>query len=312
MRIFVTGASGWIGRAVTRELTARGHSVRGLVRSPDGASGVRAAGGEPAEGDLDDLDALRREAARADAVVHLANKHDWAHPVETNRAERSAVQTLAEALAGSGRALLFAAGVAGLTPGRAVREDDPHPASGPDAPRGGAENLALSFADRGVRPVALRFAPSVHAPGDSGFVRHLADTARRTGVAGYVGSGEHSWAAVHRADAARLVAAVLDDPDAAHGVVHAVAESGIPTRRIAEALAAREGLSAVSIAPEDAEDHFGFLGRFFGSDLTATSDLTRARYAWEPREAGLIDDIARGAYDARGGPAAVRPRTLGG
>lgn len=298
MDVFVTGASGWIGSAVTRELVAAGHTVTGLARSEDGEARVAAAGAESLRGDLDDLDLLRRAADRAGAVIHLANKHDFANPAESNRAERAAVQTFAETLEGSGRPLLFAAGVAGLTPGRAATEGDANPGAGPDAPRGGAENLALSFADRGVVPVSLRFAPSVHGMGDSGFIRAIADAARRTGVSGYVGSGEHAWAAVHRDDTARLVVAVLADPAAAQGVVHAVAEPAVATRDIAEAIGARLGLPVRSVDVGDAVEHFGFIGRFFGMDLRATADLTRERYGWTPRERGLLEDIAGGAYDA--------------
>jgi nucleoside-diphosphate-sugar epimerase len=298
MDVFITGASGWIGSAVTRELADHGHRVTGLVRSDSGADLVNAAGATPLHGHIDDLDLLRRAAEAADGVVHLANKHDWANPAESNRAERAAVQTLADALEGSGRPLLFAAGVAGLTPGRAATEDDPNPTSGPDAPRGGAESLALTYADRGVVPVALRFSPSVHGPGDHGFVKIIADAARRTGVSGYVGDGTQGWATVHRSDAARLVALVLADPARADGVVHAVGEPSVPTRAIAEAIGERAGLPVTSIAADDAVAHFGFLGQFFGRDLSATAERTRERYGWEPRERGLLADIAAGGYDA--------------
>ena len=297
MDVFVTGASGWIGSAVTRELIENGHRVTGLVRSDEGAARVSAVGATPLRGDLDDLDLLRRGAEGAEAVVHLANKHDWANPAESNRAERAAVQSFVDALGGSGRPFLFAAGVAGLTPGRAATEDDVNPTSGPDAPRGGAESLALSSADHGVVPVALRFAPSVHGTGDHGFIRLIADAARRTGVAGYVGDGAHGWATVHRADAARLVARVLADPATADGVVHVVGEPEVATRAIAEAIGARENLPVASIALDEAVDHFGVIGRFFALDLAATAERTRSRYGWQPRERGLLDDIAAGAYD---------------
>jgi nucleoside-diphosphate-sugar epimerase len=298
MDVFVTGASGWIGSAVTRQLIESGHRVSGLVRSDDGAAAVGAAGATPVRGDLDDLDLLARSARAADAVVHLANKHDWANPAESNRAERAAVQTFVDALDGSGAPFLFASGVAGLTPGRPSTEADANPSHGPDAPRGGAENLALEAADRGLVPVALRFAPSVHGMGDHGFVRLIADAARRSGVASYVGSGEHGWATVHRSDAARLVALVLEHPDAAQGIVHAVAEPDVPTRAIAEALAARDGLPVESVEPDVAVERLGFIGTFFARPLTATAELTRARYGWITTGPTLLDDIAAGAYDA--------------
>lgn len=299
MDVFVTGASGWIGSGVVPALVAAGHRVSGLVRSDSGAEAVEVAGARVVRGDLDDLDSLRRAAAAAHAVVHLANKHDWVNPAESDRAERAAVETLATALVGSGAPFLFASGVAGLTPGRASTEHDASPAHGPESRRGGAENLALTFRDRGVVPVALRFAPSVHGPGDPGFIRLVADAARRSGVAGYVGEGAQSWAAVGRDDAARLVVRILDDPATADGIAHVVAEDGVPTRAIAEAIGAREGLPVVSIDPERAVEHFGFIGNFFALDLSARADLTRDRFGWHPAAPTLLEDIAAGGYDAR-------------
>src|SRR4051812_24479509 len=208
MRVFITGASGWIGSATVAELLGAGHEVVGLARSEGSAAAVEAQGATVLRGDLDDLDALRRCAADADAVVHLANKHDWANPAESNRAERAAVETIAEALVDSGRPFLLASGVAGLAPGRAATEADPSPAVGPGSARGGSENLGLDYAARGVRTIAARFAPTVHGPGDHGFIAAIVAAARRTGVSGYVGDG--SWSAVHLSDAARLVRAGLE------------------------------------------------------------------------------------------------------
>src|SRR3954449_9277422 len=257
MRVFVTGASGWIGSATVDELLSAGHSVLGLARSDASAAALEAQGATVLRGDLDDLDALRRGAADADAVAHLANKHDWANPAESNRAERAAVETLAEALVGSDRPLVLASGLAGLAQGRPGTETDPSPAVGPDSPRGGSENLALDYVDRGVRTISARFAPTVHGVGDHGFIAVIAAAARRHGVSAYVGDGSSAWAAVHRSDAARLVRLGLEQAPAGTRL-HAVAEERVPTRQIAEAIGQALGLPVTSVAPADAVDHFGF------------------------------------------------------
>jgi nucleoside-diphosphate-sugar epimerase len=289
MRVFVTGASGWIGSAVVDELLAAGHEVVGLARSEASAASIRAKGAVVLSGDLDDLATLRRGAQEAEAVVHLANKHDWANPAESNRAERAAVETIAEALIGSDRPFVLASGVL-------AGETEPSPFVGPDSLRGGSENRAFDFIDRGVRAIAARFAPTTHGMGDHGFVRYLADVARRTGVAAYVGDGTHGWAAVHRADAARLVRIGLEQAPAG-ARLHAVAEDAVPTKEIAAAIGTRLGLPTTSVSPEQAGEHFGFIGQFFGRDMSSTSALTRATYGWTPTGPTLLEDIAAGAYD---------------
>ncbi len=296
MKVFVTGASGWVGSAVVPELVAAGHQVVGLARSDASAAAIRSAGAEAARGELDDLDSLQAGAKESDAVIHLANKHDWGNPTESNRAERAAVEALVEALDGTGRPLLIASGVALLTPGRVATELDPNPFSGPDAPRGGSESLALGSVDRGIRPVALRFAPTVHGVADGGFIASIVDVARRTGVSAYIGDGANRWAAVHRADLADLVRRAVEHPDATEGIVHGVAEQGIPTRELASAIGAAFGLPTVSLDPAAAPDHFGWIAAFFGLDLAASSELTKHRLGWEPRHPGLLADIAAGTY----------------
>ena len=295
MRVFVTGASGWIGSATVEELLGAGHEVVGLARSDDAAASVAAKGATVLRGDLDDLDALRRGARDAEAVVHLANKHDWSNPTESNRAERAAVETLVEALAGTDRPFVLAAGVAGLAQGRPGTETDPSPAVGPDSPRGGAENLALDHVARGVRTISARFAPTVHGTRDHGFVAYLTATARRHGVSAYVGDGSAAWSAVHRSDAARLVRLGLEQAPAG-SVLHAVAEEAIPTRDIAQAIGQALDVPVTSLAPEDAVAHFGFLGRFFALDMSASSDRTRALLGWTPTGPTLLEDIKAGAY----------------
>jgi nucleoside-diphosphate-sugar epimerase len=295
MRVFVTGASGWIGSAAVEELLAAGHEVTGLARSDASAASLGAKGVRVRRGDLDNLDSLRAGAAEADAVLHLANKHDFVNPAVSNAAERAAVQTIGDTLAGSGRPFLLASGVAGLSGDHPVTEDDPSPFHGPDSPRGGAENLALEFVARGVHTVSLRFAPTVHGAGDHGFIAAIAGVARAKGVSGYPGDGTNHWAAVHRSDAARLVTLGLAKAPAGSRL-HAVAENGIPTREIAEAIGQALDLPVGSVDPDDVPDHFGWIGGFFAMDLTATSDRTRELLGWTPTGPTLSEDLAAGAY----------------
>jgi len=295
MRVFVTGASGWIGSATVDELLSAGHSVLGLARSDASAAALEERGASVLRGDLDDLDAIRKGAADADGVVHLANKHDWANPAASNAAERGAVEAIADTLVGTERPFVLASGVAGLAKGRPSTEEDPSPFHGPDAPRGGSENLALEYVGRGVRAVSARFAPTVHGLHDHGFIAYIVGVAGEKGVSAYVGDGAHRWAAVHRPDAARLVRIGLEQAPAGTRL-HAVAEEGVPTKAIAEAIGRGLGLPVTSVAPEDAIEHFGFIGAFFGMDMSASSARTRARFGWEPTGPTLIEDIEAGAY----------------
>jgi nucleoside-diphosphate-sugar epimerase len=302
MRVFVTGASGWIGSATVDELLAAGHEVTGLARSAASAAALQHKGVQVRRGDLDDLASIRAGAEAAEAVIHLANKHDWSNPAASAGAERAAVQTIGDALAGTGRPFLLASGVAGLVQGQPATEEHPSPFHGPDSPRGGSENLALGFVDHGVHTVSLRFAPTVHGTGDHGFIATIAAVAREKGVSGYPGDGTNRWAAVHVSDAARLVALGLEKAPAG-ARLHAVAEEGVPTRDIAEAIGRALGLPAASIAPDDVPGHFGWIGTFFGMDLAATSTATRELLGWAPAGPTLIEDLAGGAYSA--GPAAA-------
>lgn len=295
MQVFVTGASGWIGSAAVDELLADGHTITALARSDASASALAAKGVTVQRGDLDDLDGIRRGAQDAEAVLHLANKHDFAHPAVSDAAERAAVQTIGDALSGTGRPFLLAAGIAGVVSGRPVTEDDASPAHGPDSARGGSENLALGFVDRDVHSVSLRFAPTVHGLHDHGFLAVLHDVARRTGVSGYVDDGDHRWAAVHRSDAARLVALGLAKAPAG-ARLHAIAEEGVPTREIAEAIGRVLDLPVASVPAERAREHFGWISYFFGQDLSATSTTTRRQLGWEPTGPALVEDILAGAY----------------
>ncbi|MBK3567986.1 SDR family oxidoreductase [Streptomyces sp. MBT62] len=295
MRVFVTGASGWIGSAAVEELLAAGHEVVGLARSDTSAASLGAKGAQVRRGDLDDLDSFRKGAAAADAVLHLANKHDFTNPAVSNQAERAAVQAIGDVLTGSGRPFLLASGVAGLAQGRVATESDRSPFHGLQSPRGGSENLALDFVDRGVNTVSVRFAPTVHGDGDHGFIATLVAIAREKGVAGYVGDGTNRWPAVHRSDAARITRLGLEKAPAGT-LLHAVSEEGVPTREIAQAIGRGLGVPVTSIAPQDAHKHFGWIGRFFAMDILASSTRTQELLGWAPSGPSLIQDLDAGSY----------------
>lgn len=295
MRVFVTGASGWIGSAVVPELIAAGHQPVCIARSEKSAEKLRSAGVEVRRGSLDDLDSLRAGAQVADGVIQLAFKHDFSDFAGAGRTERAALETFGQVLAGSHRPLLFASGLLGLAPGRMVTEADASPAVGADAPRGGAEEIALRIAERGVRTVALRFAPTVHGQGDAGFITALVETARAKGASGYVGDGGNRWPAVHRLDVASMVALALEKAPAG-STVHGAAEQGITAREIAGAIGRDLGLPTVSVAPDDAEQHFGWIGAFFGMDAPASSAITREVLGWTPTHPTLLEDLDAGRY----------------
>lgn len=295
MRVFVTGASGWIGSATVDELLAAGHEVVGLARSDASATALRAKGAQVRRGDLDDVEGIRAGATDADAVIHLANKHDFDNPAVSNGAERAAVTAIGDTLEGSGRPFLLASGVVALAERRPATEDDPSPFHGPDAPRGGSENLALEYVARGVHTVGLRFAPTVHGAGDHGFIAVLTRIAREKGVAGYVGEGTNRWPAIHRSDAARLVRLGLEKAPAG-SLLHAVGEEGIASREIAEAIGRAVGVPAASVAAEDVAAHFGWIGLFFGMDAAASSTHTQELLGWTPTGPTLVADLEAGAY----------------
>ena len=295
MKVLITGASGWIGSAVTAEVLAAGHEVVGLARSEQSAAAIAAAGAVPLLGSLDDLGILRSAAEGADAVIHLGYKHDYANMAASGLTERSVVETMLTALEGSDRAFLLACGLAGLASGRVATEIDVNPAEGAESMRGGAERLALSYADRGVRSVALRFAPTVHGEGDHGFIASISAAAAANGVAAYAGDGSNRWPAVNRADAAALVALALEKAPAG-SVVHAADEEGITTRDIAEAISAARGVPTASVTAEELTAQLGFIGRIYGADIPASSQLTRQRLGWSPTHQGLLADIAAGYY----------------
>ena len=303
MRVFITGASGWIGSAVTAELIGAGHQVVGLARSDASAAALIAAGAEVRRGTIDDLDTLESAATSSDGVIHLAFKHDIAFSggfQGAADADRRAIDTFGEALADSGRPFLIASGTLGLAPGGVVTERDGHgpaPAhmSGGPRTRLASAEATLSFAARGVRSSVMRFPPTVHGDGDHGFMATLVGIARDKGVSGYIGDGSNRWPAVHRLDAAHLVCLALEGA-AAGSVLHAVADEGVPIHAIAEVIGRHLEVPVVAISPKNAAEHFGWLAGFLALDSPASSTLTRELLGWQPTNPGLIEDLDEGHY----------------
>ncbi len=298
MRVFVTGASGWIGSAVVAELLAADHEVLGLARSDASAAAVAAAGAEVTRGDIGDLDVLRSAAHDSDAVVHLAFRHDIAFTGDFETAvdsDLAAIEALGEALAGTDRPLAIASGVAGLKPGAVATERDtaePFPGAGGRVLN---ERAGLALAERGVRSMSVRFAPTVHGDGDHGFIAGIVAADRAAGSAGYIGDGANRWPAVHRSDAARLVRLGIESAPAG-SVLHAVGEQGVALRDVAEAIGRGLDLPVTSITAEQADAQFGFLAGFLALDMPTSNALTRELLSWDPSGPGLVADLEQGHY----------------
>ncbi|MFB4295792.1 SDR family oxidoreductase [Actinomadura sp. NTSP31] len=294
MRVFVTGASGFIGSAVVTELIGAGHHVVGLARSPASAARLSALAAEAVEAPLADLDRLHAAAASSDGVIHLAYRHGdpYEQAAETDRV---AIETLGDALAGSGRPLVVTSGTLVLPAGRVGTENDkPDPAALGGA-RGAGERAALAGAARGVRASVVRLAPCVHEKVRRGFAGALIDIAERTGVAGYLGDGSQRWPALHRQDAARLYRLGVESAPAG-SILHGVGEQGVPLRLIAELIGGRLGLPVRAIPDVDAEAHFGWLATIAGSDAPAVSTATQELLSWSPRHPGLLHDLQHGHF----------------
>jgi nucleoside-diphosphate-sugar epimerase len=297
MRVFVTGASGFIGSAVVQELRGAGHDVVGLARSDSAAETLGAAGAEIHRGSLEDLDSLRAGAEASDGVIHLGYIHDFSRMQDSARVDRTAIETFGATLARSDRPLVIASGTLFVAPpGQTATEADAGDTTdGPASARRRNEQLLLSLAGSGVRSASIRLTPTVHGDGDHGFVPIIVGVAREKGVSGYVDDGSSRWPAVHRLDAARLFRLALESAPAG-SVLHGVAEQGIPVREIAEVIGRHLDVPVESIAPESALEHFGFLGALLGVDSPASSALTRGRFGWQPEQPGLIEDLEQGHY----------------
>ncbi|HTJ68493.1 MAG TPA: SDR family oxidoreductase [Actinospica sp.] len=293
MRVFVTGATGFIGSAVVRDLLDAGHQVVGLARSDEGAASLAATGAEVARGTLHDLDVLRTAADAADGVIHTAFIHDFANFAASAETDRVAIETFGEVLAGSDRPFVVASGTGLISQGTLITEETDAPMP-PLTPRV-SEQTALVFAERGVRATAIRLAPSVHGEGDHGFVPLLIQFAREKGAAAYIGEGANVWPGVHRFDAARLFRLALESAPAGRRL-HAADEQGVPFRRIAEAIGAGLGLPVRSLSGDEVQEYFDWFAHFAAIDNPTSSALTREWLGWQPEQAGLIEDLEAGHY----------------
>ena len=304
MKIFVTGASGWIGSAVVPELLGAGHEVVGLARSDQAAERIEAAGATVRRGDLADAAGLAEAAAASEGVIHLGFQHDVAFGAgdfaTAAATDRAAVEAMGAALSGSDRPFVLASGMLGLAAGRAASEHDglvptDEVRSNPAGRRFATALLTLSLAGVGVRSSVLRLPPTVHGEGDGGFIATFVGVARDRGLSAHVGDGTNRWPAVHRSDAARLARLALESAPAG-SVLHAAGEGGVPFSDIAAAIGRSLGVPTASVAASDAVEHFGFLGLFASMDAPVTAEVTRELLGWEPTGPTLIEDLDAGRY----------------
>jgi nucleoside-diphosphate-sugar epimerase len=292
MRVFLTGATGYVATAVAAELIGAGHAVLGLARTHEGAAALAARGLEPHRGELADHASLVAGAAACDGVIHCAFIHDFSRFVENAEIERLAVEAMLTSMEGSGKPFIATSGVAMLAQGRLATEADRPAPFG----RGATEDVVRGAAARGIRTGIVRLPPSTHGQGDRGFTPHLIDIAREKGVSAYVGEGANRWAGGRRADAARLYRLALEN-GAAGATYHAIGDEGVPTRDIAAAIGRRVGVPVISKPAEEAEDHFGWIGMFFGMEMAASSAWTQAALGWRPTPPGLLADIEGPNYE---------------
>ena len=294
MRVFVTGATGWVGSAVVQDLIAAGHQVLGLARSEAKMAALEATGAAVLRGTLEDLDSLRAGTAEADGVIHTAFNHDFSKIVENSAVETRAIEAIGAVLEGSARPLIVTSGVGLLAPGEMSTEATPPHALREHFPRA-PENAAAALAARGVRAAAVRLPPTTHGHGEHGFVTMVIAMARQHGVSAYIGDGQNRWPATHRLDAAKVFRLALER-GAADGPFHAIAEEGVPFKQIAEVIGRRLNLPVVSLSPEQAQQHFGWFAMFAGTDMPSSSVRTRSLLGWVPEQPGLLADLDHPAY----------------
>lgn len=295
MKVFVTGATGYVGSAIVKELISAGHQVLGLARSDEGAKSLIAAGAQVHRGDIEDLDSLRSGAENADGVIHTAFNHDFSKFKANSDNDRLVIEALGSVLVGSKRPLVVTSAIGVLPPsGRIVTEND-MPGSSPN-PRAASEHAADSVAANGVCVSVVRLAPSVHGDGDHGFVPTLINIAREKGVSVYQGEGLNYWPAIHRLDAAHLFRLALEKAPVAGTRFHGVADEGVAFRDTAEVIGKRLKLPVVSKSPEEAAENFGWFARFAAVDVRASSKQTQEQLGWKPVQPGLIQDLDHGTY----------------
>jgi nucleoside-diphosphate-sugar epimerase len=291
MRVFVTGATGFIGSRIVPELISAGHQVLGLARTEAGAQFLASAGAHVQRGDLEDIESLRSGAAGSDAVLHVAFQHDWTRFAECCELDKRAIEAIGEVLQGSSRPFIVSSGV-GVAQGGAVTEDDP-PLSSPSLPRV-SEVTAVALLERGVHASVMRL-PQVHDTVKQGLVTPLIAIARAKGVSAYIGDGHNRWPAAHVTDVARLYRLALDKFTAG-ARYHAVAEEGVPLKSIATVIGHGLNVPVISISPEQAQEHFGFLGFFAGRDAHVSSAQTQAKLGWNPAGPDLLTDLRNMRY----------------
>jgi nucleoside-diphosphate-sugar epimerase len=295
MRVFVTGATGFVGTAVVRELLDAGHQVLGLARSDASAAALKAIGAEVHRGTLDDLDSLRSGAAASDGVIHTAFVHDFSNHAESCAIDQRAVVAMLDVLVGTGRPFITTSGTGSLPQGKLATEETEPERDTYTALRAKADDMALSYASRGVRVSVIRLPPTVHGDGDHGFVPILINAARKNGVSIYVGEGANRWPAVHRLDAAHLYRLALEKAPAG-SFLHGVAEEGVPIRDIASVIGKRLNVPTASKSIEEATQKLAFVGAILAIDNPTSSALTRQLVGWEPKQIGLLADLDRDEY----------------